>query len=161
MTVAPAAARQASPFLLVLTGGLVAGTLDILYACIFWAVRAGVPAERILQSVAAGLLGGASFAGGSGTAALGLALHFFIAITMALAYYLMARRWARLQQHPWLYGAGYGVLLYAVMNYVVVPLSAAAPGSRDPVWITLSIAVHALFIGIPCALFARLALRQH
>lgn len=48
----------------VLSGGPVAGTLDITYACLFWALKGDVPAERILQGVAAGLLGEASFEGG-------------------------------------------------------------------------------------------------
>ena len=151
------ATRRSPPLLYLLAGGLVAGTLDIAYACIFWALKAGVPAQRIFQSVAAGLLGKASFEGGAGTAALGLGLHYFIAVTMAVVYYLVARRWPLLWQRPWLCGAGYGVLLYLVMNYVVVPLSAAGPGSKDPLWVALSVAVHVLFIGIPCALFARLA----
>jgi hypothetical protein len=30
--------------LLVLVGGLVVGTLDIAHACIFWAIKANVPA---------------------------------------------------------------------------------------------------------------------
>jgi hypothetical protein len=34
----------------VLAGGLVAGALDITYACVFWAIKAGVPAQRIFQS---------------------------------------------------------------------------------------------------------------
>jgi hypothetical protein len=78
---------------------------------------------------------------------------------MALAYYLVARRWPLLTRRPGLFGAAYGLLLYFIMNYVVVPLSAAGSGSKDPLWVSLSIAVHMLFIGIPCALFARLALR--
>jgi hypothetical protein len=142
--------RHAS--VLVLAGGLVAGTLDIVYACLFWALKSDVPAQRILQSVAAGLLGEASFEGGGATAALGLALHYLIAVSMSMVYYLAARRLPLLRQRPFLCGAGYGLLLYAVMNYVVVPLSAAGPGSKDPLWITLSIAVHALLIGVPIAL---------
>lgn len=142
----------------VLAGGLVAGALDIAYACTFWALKAGVPVQRILQSVAAGLLGKASFEGGGATAALGLGLHYFIALSMSLAYYLVARRQPLLSQRPLLCGAGYGLLLYVVMNYAVVPLSAAGPGSKDPLWITLSIVVHALLIGTPIALFARRAL---
>jgi hypothetical protein len=141
----------------VLAGGIVAGTLDIIYACAFWALKSNVPARRILQSVAAGLLGEASFKGGAGTAALGLGLHYFIALSMSLTYYLVALRQPLLWQRPWLCGAGYGLLLYAVMNYVVVPLSAAGPGSKDPLWIGLSVAVHVLLIGIPIALFARRA----
>jgi hypothetical protein len=76
---------------------------------------------------------------------------------MSAAYYLVCRPWALLWQRPFLCGAGYGLLLYAIMNYVVVPLSAAGPGSKDPLWITLSIVVHAVLIGIPIALAARRA----
>jgi hypothetical protein len=142
---------------LVLAGGLVAGTLDIAYACLFWALKCGVPMRRIFQSVAAGLLGKASFEGGAATAALGLGLHLLIATAMSVTYYLVARRWPILWQRPLLCGAGYGLLLYAIMNDVVVPLSAAGPGSKDPLWIGLSVAVHALLIGIPIALFTRRA----
>lgn len=151
--------RRFHPFLFVLAGGLVAGALDIVYACVFWALRADVPVQRILQSVAAGLLGKASREGGAATAALGLVLHFLIAVTMSVVYFLVARRWPLLWQRPWLCGAVYGALLYVVMNYVVVPLSAAGSGgAKDPLWITLSIAVHVLLIGIPIALFTRRAL---
>lgn len=147
------------PWWFVLAGGLVAGTFDIVYACVFWAIKRGVAPQRILQRVASGLLGEASLTGGWATAALGLLCHFCIAIAMAVTYYLVARRWAALWERPLLYGAAYGLLLYVIMNYVVVPLSAAGPGSNDPLWVGMSIAVHALLIGIPCAVFARLAIR--
>jgi len=113
------ASQRFHPLPYPLAGGLVPGTLDIAYACIFWSLKAGVPAQRTFQSVAAGLLGKASFEGGSGTAALGLGLHCFIATTMAVVYYLAARRRPMLWRRPL------------------------------ALW---------LFIGIPCALFARLAL---
>jgi len=146
------------PWSYVFLGGLVAGTFDITYACIFWFLKRGVAPTRVLQSVASGLLDGASFTGGARTALLGLALHYFIAMSMAVTYYLVARRWSELWQRPWLYGPLYGVLLYGIMNYIVVPLSAANPGSRDLAWVLLSIAVHAFLIGTPCALFARRAM---
>jgi len=145
------------PLTFVLAGGLVAGTLDITYACVFWALKRGVPAQRILQSVAAGLLGESSFTGGRATAVLGLGLHYFIALSMAVGYYVVARRWPLLNQRPVRYGAAYGLLLYGIMNYVVVPLSAAGRGSQDPLWIGLSIAVHMFLIGVPIALFVRRA----
>lgn len=141
-------------------GGAVAGTLDIVYACVFWALRSAVPARRILQSVAAGLLGKASFEGGAATAALGLALQYLIAISMSAAYYLVAVRWPLLWRRPAACGAAYGLLLYGIMNYVVVPLSAAGSGSKVPLWIILSIAAHVLLVGIPIALFARRAARS-
>jgi hypothetical protein len=152
--------RRSQPLLFVLAGGLVAGTLDIVYACAYWALRRDVPAQRILQSVAAGLLGEPSFEGGARTAALGLVLQYVIALSMSLAYYLIARWWPPLWRRPVLWGAVYGLVLYGVMNYVVVPLSAAGPGSKDPLWIALSIAVHVLLVGIPIALFVRRASRD-
>jgi uncharacterized membrane protein YagU involved in acid resistance len=153
--------QQTPALKLVLAGGLVAGTLDIAYACRFWAIKAGVPARRILQSVAAGLLGKASFEGGAATATLGLGLHYFIACSMAVTYYLVARRWTALRERPVLYGIAYGLLLYAIMNYLVVPLSAAGGGgSKNPLWVGLSVAVHMFLIGLPIALFVRAALRE-
>lgn len=136
-----------------LAGGLLAGALDILYACLFWAVKADLPPSRIFQSVAGGLLGKATFQGGTRTAALGLFLHFLIASTMAATYYLAARRWPVLARRPVSFGIAYGLLLYVVMNHVVVPLSAAGPGSSDPTWIALTVLAHAFLVGLPIAWF--------
>jgi len=143
----------------VLAGGLVAGTLDIAYACIFWAIKAGVSPQRIFQSVAAGLLGDAAAKGGWPTAILGLALHYFIATSMSVTYYLVSRRWRPLIQYPVLFGGAYGLVLYAVMNFIVVPLSAAGGGggAKDPLWIGLTVAAHVFLVGIPIAVFARMA----
>ena len=153
-------ANRTRAFVYVLIGGLVVGTLDITYACVFWALKAGVPPQRIFQSVARGVLGAAAFSGGAATAALGLFLHYFIAIMMSIAYYVVARRWTALVQRPLLFGAAYGLVLYGVMNYIVIPLSAArGGGSGGAFWVGLSIIVHALLIGVPIALFARMAIR--
>jgi hypothetical protein len=88
---------------------------------------------------------------------LGLFFHYFIAISMSVAYYLVARHWAALREKPGSCGAAYGVVLYGVMNYIVVPLSAARGGSGGALWIALSILVHMFLIGVPIALFARRA----
>ncbi|MFC3552045.1 hypothetical protein ACFOLC_13625 [Lysobacter cavernae] len=146
-----------SPTLWLLTAGLVAATLDILYATGFWALR-GVDPTRVWQSIAAGLLGKASFSGGADTATLGLALHYLIALAMAAAYFIAARRLPKLWQQPWRYGALYGLLLYAVMNLIVVPLSAAPGGGAKPMlWVVLSLLAHVLLVGLPIAWCARRA----
>lgn len=142
----------------ILAGGLVAGTLDILYAFLLWGLRGASPV-RILQSIASGLLGRAAYQGGAAAAALGGALHYLIACTMAAAYVLAATRIGTLARRPFLWGPLYGLALYGVMNYVVVPLSAFPAPRRPPdplTWIT-GLAVHALLVGLPIALFARAA----
>ena len=137
--------------------GLIAGTLDIAYACLFWSIKVDLPATRIFQSVAAGLLGPASFDGGLATATLGLALHFAIALAMSAAYFFAAAKWGLLWRRPLVFGAVYGSLLYLFMHFVVVPLSAASSGSSDPSWIWMSVLVHMFFVGVPIAWFTRRA----
>lgn len=148
------------PLAYALVGGLVVGTIDIVFAMTFWDWWADVPALRLLQTVAAGLLGSASFNGGAETAMLGLALHFAIAVSMAIAFYLAARRWPVLWKRPREAGVAYGFLLYGVMNHVIVPLSAAPPGPTDIVWIVVNLTVHVLLIGLPIALFVRQGMQQ-
>lgn len=142
-------------------GGLVAGTLDLAYASTFWGIQIGFTPKQIMQSIAAGWLGrDAAYAGGWTSALIGLCSHYGIAIVMAAVFYLACRRWAALARRPVLNGALYGLVLYAVMTYVVVPLSQAGGGKLPPWrWENLShIAGHMLLVGVPCALAARYAL---
>src|SRR3546814_1126363 len=81
---------------------------------------------------------------------------------MAAGFYLACKRWPALARKPVLSGSLYGIALYVVMTYVVVPLSNAGNGGLPAWrWENLShIAGHMLLVGIPCALGARLALRS-
>jgi hypothetical protein len=56
-------------------------------------------------------------------------------------------------------GITYGVIVYLVMNYVVIPVSAivSRPSKPNVLWITCSVIVHAFLIGLPAALFVRAA----
>ena len=140
-------------------GALVVGTLDILDAFLFWAVR-GVRPDRVLQGIASGLLGRSSFAGGVPAAVLGLLLHFFIATAVVVVYFVAARRLPALHRAPLLWGPLYGIAVFLVMYLVVIPASAMTPRP-----ITLPVAVngiliHILGVGIPAALTARAALRD-
>ncbi|HSC47997.1 MAG TPA: hypothetical protein VLG68_07915 [Gammaproteobacteria bacterium] len=137
---------------------VIAGTLDIATALLFWGLK-GVPPGRILQGIASGLLGRPAFDGGGSTAALGLALHFCMMAVMVGAYFWASRRAGYLIRRPLLWGAIYGVALLGLMNYVVVPLS-AFPGTPvfNPVWFLCDLGSHVFFVGIPIALYARRAL---
>ncbi|KGQ19542.1 putative membrane protein [Lysobacter dokdonensis DS-58] len=162
MNTAHAASRSAPPrFRLprVALGALAVGTFDLVFACAWWAVAAKVAPVRIFQSIAAGLYGDASFDGGVRTATIGVIAHYFIAACMVLAYALAASRLPTLIRFPWRWGAAYGLVLYAAMNFVVVPLSAAGPAPVRPAWMIASVMVHAI-IGIACAFIARGALRD-
>ena len=139
----------------VLYGGLAVAALDIVNAIVFWQVYSGTPATRILQSIAAGLLGNAAFAGGAATATLGLALHCLIALGMAFIFWLAARRWPALLRRPVATGLGYGAATWVAMNYVIVPLSRATPPPFIAAWFVDAILAHLLLVGLLLAFVAR------
>jgi hypothetical protein len=135
----------------ILWGGLIAGAMDITAAFMTWGLR-GVRPVRILQGIATGLLGPAAFQGGASTAALGALLHFFIAFSAATVFYLASRKLAFLTQRAVLAGILYGVAVYLVMYWVVMPLSAV---SRRPFsWnaVIVAIITHIVCVGLPISL---------
>src|SRR6266852_2290990 len=96
----------------IISGGLLIGTLDAIYAIVFWGMRGTAPI-RIFQSIAAGLLGrDAAFRGGIRTEALGLGLHYFIALVIVVVYFAASRFWPALLKRPIVYGAIYGIIVY-------------------------------------------------
>ena len=123
ITTAPSSTVSSNPARTIFWAGLIAGTLDLTAACVVSWLRAGVTPIRVFQSVASGLFGASSFAGGTKTAALGVIFHFIIAATAAAVYYLASRRIKFLVQQPVIAGLIYGVFVYFFMNFVVIPLS--------------------------------------
>jgi hypothetical protein len=144
----------------ILAGGLAAGFLDIANAIVFWRLYSGASATAILQSVAAGLLGKGAFNGGGASAALGLLLHFLIMFAMAAVYWLACRRWPALLRRPVIAGIAYGLGTWAVMNYVVVPVSRASSPPFIPAWFADGLLAHVLLVGLPFALIARWSARR-
>lgn len=136
---------------------LLAGSLDLAYACLIAPFR-GYTAATVLQAIASGLLGRDAFSGGMDVMALGALLHYLIIGLMALPPWQAMARWPRLARLAAPLGLGYGALLYGVMNYVVVPLS-AAPLKPSTQWtrITLELLVHMVLVGLVLALGARRA----
>ncbi len=141
----------------ILYGGLVVGVLDISDAIVFFGIRNGVTPIRVLQSVAGGLLGRATYSGGLKTALLGLLLHFLIATILATVYYFASSVLPLLIKHALLVGPLYGIAVYFVMTYIVVPHSALGPRTSPIPWPVFLNGVigHALLVGLPIALLAR------
>ena len=108
----------------VLSGGWIAGTVDIGSACLI----NSLPPHVILQAIASGVLGARAFHDGLGAALAGLLLQWAMALVIAGIYVTAILRWPTLGRHPLGGGSAYGIVIYGVMNYLVVPLSAAPFG---------------------------------
>ena len=141
----------------ILVGGGIAGTLDITYAIVYSAIH-GVSATRVLQSVASGLLGQPAYEGSAPTAALGFCLHFGMAFLIAAIFYFASRKLAFMTQRAVLSGLLYGICVYVVMNFVVLPLSAfPTPLTFTPTRVLINVVAHMILFGLPIALATRAA----
>lgn len=142
------------PGLAIFWGGTIAGILDIVDAFVFFGFR-GVSPTRILQSIASGLLGREAYQGGNATAALGLALHFSIAFSAAVVYYVASRKIAFMRERAVPAGLLYGLAVYVFMNYVVLPFVGFPRGAFSWATVANGVFAHLFLVGLPIALAAR------
>jgi len=153
--------RRHTALFAILVGGGIAATLDILYAIIYSWIRAKVPPIVIMQSVASGLIGQRAYDGGAATAVLGLVSHYAMALIIASIFWLASRRLGFMTRNAVAAGLAFGVCVYLVMNFVVIPLSAfPTQMTYTPVRVAINVVAHMVLFGLPIALATRAASRS-
>lgn len=155
----PLAGSHARPLTArVAAAGLAVGVLDALLAMgvySWWYDLA--PPHRIWQGVAGALLGRAALDGGATTVALGLLMHFGIALGWAAVFGVLHARWATLARltsgvpGALLVAAVYGPLVWLAMNHVLVPLTQARPQQAFGKFWWIQLVGHAVVVGVPIA----------
>src|SRR5262249_55978632 len=96
----------------ILSGWLLCGVLDITAACLQAWIQAGRAPADVLRGVASALWGAAAMKAGPGMAAIGLAMHFTVALTATLVFYAFSRRVTLLPTAPfWIVGPLYGIVV--------------------------------------------------
>jgi hypothetical protein len=133
---------------------LICGTVDAA-AATTQAASLGIPAQRVWQTVASGILGPRAFEGGWRTGTLGLALHFVISFTISTIYVVAAQRVSFLLDHPLIAGGLYGIAVYLVMFYIVLPLSRRPKRPFNLKFALTQLVIHIVIIGWSIALAAR------
>jgi len=113
---------RSGPITAILWIALVAGTLDIGENIIFNAFRHVTP-YMIFQYIASGLVGMKSFDDGIASVALGIAIHYAIALAWTVIFFAASRRLEILVLRPVICGLLYGGVVYVIMNFVVLPLT--------------------------------------
>jgi uncharacterized membrane protein YagU involved in acid resistance len=135
----------------ILSAGLVAGTIDIGAACLI----NGRSVIFILHTIAGGLLAKRSYAGGTQTALLGLLLQELMGILIAAIYVAAAAVLPSLRRRWLVGGLAYGVVIFFVMNYLVVPLSAWKHHAHFSTYTFTANMAAMLLFGLIVAYFAR------
>ncbi|MGQ0659735.1 hypothetical protein [Sphingosinicella sp.] len=131
---------------------LVAGVLDIASAFVFAGMNGGTPA-RVLAGIASGPFG-PGVTQEPWAPALGLAIHFAIMTAMVAFYAALAARQSELLARlgPVLAGVGYGLLLYAFMYWVVLPLRwPDVHPVVDADRVAKAVFAHVVLVGLPIA----------
>jgi hypothetical protein len=149
-TMAATSSSRRSALLAIGVGGFVAGTIDLLQACILFG-------WDIPLAIAGGLLGPqAADNGGAGTYILGIFLHFFIATSAAAIYYAASRTLVFLRENWLVCGLFFGMAVELTMRLIVLPLSALhARGPYKLHDLILGLVVHMLVVGLPIAYSVR------
>ena len=137
----------------ILLATLVAGTLDILSACVYTLIAGRAPIN-MLKGLASAILGNGAVDGGVGVALVGLLLHFAIMAVMVAFFVVAANRLPFLKARWLLAGIAYGIGLWAVMNLVVLPLRFGWH-PFTPLGLAEQFFSHIVLVGIPIAWFAK------
>jgi len=138
---------------IIFRAGLIAGLLDIIAAIVVYVLLLGLTSvKKILQTIASGAFGKNAYSGGWATAFAGLAFHFLIAIIFAGFYLLIYPYWKRFFGNPVIAGLCYGLVVWSIMNFIVLPVATGSMGNFDLKMISISIALIVLCIGIPISI---------
>ncbi len=132
---------------------LAAGILDILSAFLFNSM-AGIGPGQVLRYVASGPFGDTMHARGTGAALVGLAVHFALMLVMVGVYAFAAIRNGWLRSHWAVAGVLYGVAIYLVMYWMVMPARFGSPPMTDLWSIGNALFSHIVCVGLPIAWIA-------
>lgn len=139
----------------IIKASLLAGTLDILSAFIYYFVKTGRnDVFNVLKYVASGLFGKEAFSGGNEMIIAGLLLHYIIAFGFTLFFFWLFSKTKVLSKNKILTGIFYGIFIWMVMNLVVVPLSSIGNRPFDTVNATINVLILIVCIGIPLSFMA-------
>ena len=148
-------ARSSGRVRAIVAGGLAAAVLDAVDALVAYKLAYGMSPLAIYQFVASGLLGKAAYAGGLTAALLGVAVHLLVAFTAATVFVVASERLPGLRRDAVGWGLAFGVAVFVVMTFVVIPLSRIGGSMPSLPLLANGVLGHAFLVGLPIALAAR------
>jgi hypothetical protein len=155
ITITPLNTRASTLRSIALGGTMVAMLHLIVQDGLVFSLLGQRPFIIVIQYVASGAIGNAAFAGGLATAVLGLLIHFLISFIVAGVFILSIDRIPLMRRNIIFGSLLYGISVFVVLYYVVLPLSAAPPVPLQLMDVIELFLEHILVIGLPLGLFVR------
>jgi hypothetical protein len=135
--------------------GLLAGSLDIVAACLqAWLAR-GIKPLIILQYIASGAFGKAAFSGGWAMPLTGLLFHFIIAYGFTILFFLLYPSIRIMSKSVVATAIVYGVFIFVVMNLLVLPLTKIPKGTFRLDRALIGIGILIVAMGLPLSILAK------
>jgi hypothetical protein len=144
----------------IIVAGLVAGTLDILAAFATYYIMTGNGPMGVLLFVASGAFGNDAFSGGLPMAMMGLLFHYIIAFSFTLLFYVIARKLKAILMHPIASGIAYGIMVWAFMNFVILPISHVNKPVFTIAGVTRGVLTIIFAVGLPIAIIISRKLKR-
>lgn len=148
---------QGAVFKPIILATILCGTLDILLATGLTLMRGREPAA-MLRFVASGPFPGAT-EWGEGGSVLGLFVHFTLMAVIVGVFVLAARGYPSLLDRPLAAALIYGLVTYAVMNLLVVPLRFPAAWPPSALSVGTQLFAHIVLVALPTVFIAKHYLR--
>jgi hypothetical protein len=145
--------RPRSKFVTVLQTCLLTGTLDAFAAIL---ISYKIPPAVIFKFIASGWFGREAMSGGTSMVLCGLIFHYLIAAFFTVTLFWLYPWVVKVLRNKFFIGIIYGLAIWVIMNYVVLPMTNIPKGRGHLELISLLKGVAALIIciGLPVVLIA-------
>ncbi len=145
----------------ILLTGLIAGTLDIFTAIIYYGYILGkTTATSIFKHIGSAALDKNSF-GIETMIAAGIFFHYLIAFTAAIVYFFSYPHIALLRKNILISGIIYGIIVWLVMNMIVLPLSRLHVTKWSLIPSLTGMLILIVMIGLPIAFLTKKYYDKH
>lgn len=134
----------------ILLSAFILGVADGLAAIVLTWLN-GRPPIIVFQYIASGVLGPTAFAGGLWSVSLGVIAHFFIALAWTVIFFILHPACSLYVHNKILKSVVYGLLIWAIMNMIILPLSRVPSGEININQALTGIAILIVAAGIPLA----------
>lgn len=134
----------------VIKTGFIVGTLDILVAFIYFSIKTGQKSPvNLLRFVASGFFGKDAFNGNDSMVVAGLLFHYFNAMAFTAFFFLLYPKIRVFASNKILVGILLGIFVFAIMNFIVVPLSNIPPRPINLINSLINALILICCIGLP------------
>lgn len=134
--------------------GLLAGSLDILSACLHAYIVRGTTPEIVLRFIASAAVGKPAFTGGWEMPMLGLLFHYIIAYSFTVLFFLLYPHLKIMWKSMVLTAIVYGIFIFVVMNLLVLPLTKIPRATIQFDKAAIATGILIIAIGLPLSFFA-------